>query len=62
MSKRRLEKLCHTDNVLCEVYRKKNTVGLFFYGQSLYDIVEDDESDGTFVIEKKFGDTKWVKT
>jgi hypothetical protein len=44
------------------VYRKKNTVGLFFYGQSLYDIVEDDESDGTFVVEKKFGDTKWVKT
>jgi hypothetical protein len=62
LSQRRSEKLCHTENALCEVYRKYSKYDLFFYGQSLYDIVDRGSgSDGVVVVEKKFGEKEWAK-
>lgn len=58
LSQRRLEHLCHTENALCEVYRKNRKYDLFFYGQDLYDIVEH-EINGVVVLCKKFGHTEW---
>jgi hypothetical protein len=58
VSQRRLENLCHTENALCEVYRKNRQYDLFFHGQGLYNIV-DRGSDGVVVLWKKFGHMEW---
>ena len=44
------------ENVLCEVFRKKEVIEAYFRGQELYNI-KDNTKNG--VMRMKFGSTEW---